>query len=74
MKRSPLSLLVLPQAVVPLCPQCHARFDGQAQPPLDLLPYLNLDEQLCAVRQAGGIVSALERTTSERYVPVREVA
>lgn len=57
------TLTVKPDSVVPLCQSCHEQFDSHR---LDLLPYLSLDEQLDALRAAGGIVSAYERLTGER--------
>lgn len=47
--------------VVPLCTVHHLAYDARS---LDLLPYLTPEEQARAVLVAGGIVSALLRTTS----------
>jgi hypothetical protein len=64
------TLHVHPDDVVPLCVQtdggCHGAFDGRR---LDLLPHLSLDEQLAAVRAAGGIAAALRRLTGRRGLP-----
>lgn len=51
-------------AVIPLCGaftqgNCHYRYDHHE---LDILPYLYLDEELEAVRPAGGIYAAYRRT------------
>jgi hypothetical protein len=50
-------------AVIPLCRFCHARQHSQG---LDLLPYLTLEEQVQAVKNAGGIVGAYRHATGER--------
>ena len=63
-------LWVDPERIVPLCGICHGHYDAHA---LDLLPYLTLDEQLQAVRDAGGIALALRRI-SGRPDPKREAA
>lgn len=55
--------LVLAEAVVPLCRDHHMQYDAHD---LDLLPCLTSDEQARAVRDAGGIIAALRRTTGER--------
>ena len=44
--------------IVPLCRSCHNLFDSSR---LDLLPYLTINEQLCVVREAGGIARAYDR-------------
>lgn len=50
-----------PDGIVPLCSRikggagCHDDYDAHR---LELLPYLTLDEQLAAVRLAGGIEAA----------------
>lgn len=54
---------VHPDSVVPLCGgsvlnTCHPDYDARK---LDLLPYLHLHEQVRAVEDAGGILSALKR-------------
>ena len=49
--------------IVPLCRECHVEYD---QHRLDLLPYLNMGEQVAAVRQAGGIALAYRRTANVR--------
>lgn len=54
---------VLADAIVPLCAPCHARYDGHE---LDLLPFVDLDEQIQAVRDAGGIESARRRLIGSR--------
>lgn len=41
--------------IIPLCRTCHTRYDGGQ---LDILPVLSLDEQIQAVREAGGIARA----------------
>ncbi len=65
------SIYVHPDSVVPLCGAftdnwCHGKYDGRE---LDLLPYLHLHEQVRAVEDAGGIVSALKRTSGGEYGP-----
>ncbi len=57
------SIYVHPDSTVPLCGGftdnfCHAQYDARQ---LDLLPYLHLHEQVRAVEDAGGIISALRR-------------
>lgn len=47
--------------VVPLCRGAHDRYDGRAQPPLDLLPYLSPVEQARAVAVLGSIQAAMIR-------------
>jgi len=49
--------------VDPLCRFCHSRQHSQG---LDLLPYLTLEEQVQAVKNAGGIVGAYRHATGER--------
>lgn len=60
--------LVHPEAVVPLCREHHRAYDAHE---LDLLPYLTgptgLEEQCRAVKDAGGLVAAYERTTGNRW-------
>lgn len=53
-------VVVKADAVVPLCQSCHEKYDARR---LDLLPYVGLWEQLCAVEAAGGIESARKRLT-----------
>jgi hypothetical protein len=58
-------IYVHPDSVVPLCGAftdnfCHGAYDSHA---LDLLPYLNQDEQERAVQDAGGLIAALNRVT-----------
>lgn len=61
-------LTVEPVRIVPLCgpatdfDTCHGKYDRHE---LDLLPYLDIEEQTQAVRDAGGIVTAYRRTTGE---------
>ena len=57
------TIFVHPDSIVPLCGAfsknfCHQSYDRRE---LDLLPYLNLYEQIRAVEDAGGIISALKR-------------
>ena len=54
---------VHPDSIVPLCGAfsenfCHGEYDQRR---LDLLPYLNLHEQIRAVEDAGGIELARNR-------------
>lgn len=56
-------VIVKADAVVPLCQPCHEAYDARK---LDLLPYVGLWEQLCAVEAAGGIESARKRLIGER--------
>lgn len=54
---------------VPLCggPHgCHAAYDRRD---LDLLPFLTREEQSHAVLLAGGLVTALERLSGEKWSP-----
>ena len=50
-------------AIIPLCRFCHNK---QHLEKLDILPYLTLDEQVMAVRNAGGLVTAYRYTTGDR--------
>lgn len=50
-------------AIIPLCRFCHNR---QHLEKLEILSYLTLDEQVAAVRNAGGIVTAYRYTTGDR--------
>ena len=61
-------IYVHPDSTIPLCGpfthgNCHMEYD---QGNIDILPHLTLHEQVRAVEDAGGIVSALRRTTGER--------
>lgn len=64
-------LWVDPDDIVELCgpatstDTCHGAYDGHR---LDLLPLLTVDEQIAAVRAAGGIASAIRRLTGGRTV------
>jgi hypothetical protein len=53
-----------PDGIVPLCHGCHTRFDSHQ---LDLLPYLDLAEQVELVRQAKGIENARKRVLPSAY-------
>jgi len=57
--------------VIPLCRRHHRAYDHERT--LDVLPALTRDEQAHAVSHAG-LVSALERTTNERWSPRLGVA
>lgn len=60
--------VVVPERVIPLCRLCH---DAQHAHRLDLLPLLDLSEQVQAVADAGGISRAydyLARSDSPRRV------
>lgn len=57
------TLYVKPESIVPLCTDCHLEYHAMV---LDLLPYLTLEEQLDAVRAAGGLALAYERLTGGR--------
>lgn len=59
------SIYVHPDAIVPLCGGftdnfCHRAYDHHE---IDLLPYLHIHEQVRAVEDAGGILSALKRVS-----------
>lgn len=63
------SLYVHPDSIVPLCGSfarndCHGMYDGRE---LDLLAHLTLHEQVRAVEDAGGIISALKRVSGGEY-------
>jgi len=60
-------LIVRAVDVVPLCEPCHRDYDAHR---LDLLPYLTGEEQTRAVQVAGGILSALRRTTGRTWTPL----
>jgi hypothetical protein len=49
--------------IVPLCRDHHRAYD---EGDLDLLPHLSAVEQSCAVLLAGGMMTALRRTTNSR--------
>lgn len=51
---------VQPDAVIPLCRECHQAYDAHK---LDILALLTIDEQLVAVDAAGGIYRAYKRLT-----------
>jgi hypothetical protein len=52
------TLLVLPDRIVPLCPEDHGFYDAHT---LDLLPFLTAAEQAQAILDAGSIGLALKR-------------
>ena len=60
-----------PTNFVALCRACHRSYDRQGPPgtQLDLLPFLDREEQATAVLLAGGILNALERVTGCRWAP-----
>lgn len=60
---SPVEGSMAEDATVPLCRECHTRYDHHQ---LDLLPYLSPAEQMAATRQAGGIAAAYRITTGSR--------
>lgn len=62
----PDALWVDPADVVPLCRDHHGLYDARR---LDLLPHLTSAEQAAAVRHVG-LVSAYQRLTSSRQVPM----
>lgn len=67
------ALWVNPDSIVPLCGgfsrlKCHSAYDAHA---LDVLEFLTLDEQVQAVRDAGGIESARRRTAPSLYKILR---
>lgn len=51
-------VIVKADSIVPLCQPCHKAYDARE---VDLLPYLNLWEQLNSVEAAGGIENARKR-------------
>ena len=55
---------VSPDSIVPLCSYHHRLFDARG---LDLLPYLDLDEQEASIRPAGGIEGARKRLVPSDY-------
>ncbi len=59
------TVYVHPDCIVPLCGGftdnfCHGKYDARQ---LDLLPHLHIHEQVRAVEDAGGILSALKRVS-----------
>ncbi len=56
------SMLVIPDAVVSLCPAHHRLYDSRL---LNILPYLTQEEVVNAVESAGGIRAARRRLTGE---------
>lgn len=50
--------------IIPLCRTCHKAFDSHM---LDILSLLTLEEQLAAVRNAGGIENARIRLVPSLY-------
>lgn len=63
--------LVWPHRIIPLCADCHrAQHAGQ----LDILPLLTVREQVQAVADCRGILSAYHRTTSGQAGPDEPVA
>ena len=61
-------IFVDPLEIVPLCLECHDRYDGRAHGErLDLLPYLTLLEQAAAVALVG-LEVARKRLTGKRVV------
>jgi hypothetical protein len=53
--------IVNPERIIPLCKQCHMKYDAHS---LDILAYLSYDEQAIVVRDLG-IVRAYKRLTGE---------
>ena len=51
-------------SVIPLCSTCHYEYDAHER---DVLPLLTLDEQVQAVRDAGGLELARVRTAPLAY-------
>jgi hypothetical protein len=62
---------VQPFAVVPLCTKHHKAYDAHE---VDLLPHLTLDEQMQAVKDAGGLELARRRTAPLAYRDERDAA
>ncbi len=56
------SMLVVPDAVVSLCPAHHRLYDSRL---LNILPYLKHEEVVNAVESAGGVRAARRRLTGE---------
>lgn len=56
------TVYVEPQSIVPLCPRHHRQYDAHA---LDLLPYLELPEELRAIEDMGSIGLALKRLSPD---------
>lgn len=76
-RRAPLGAIpwktytVAPDRIVPLCRECHQRYDAHQ---LDLLPYLRLEEVLQAVADSAhgrgnGLEAARIRITGRMEVP-----
>lgn len=55
---------VMPQRVVPLCAEHHRAYDAGS---FDLLPHLEIGEQMWAVSDAGGIELARRRLCPSQY-------
>lgn len=61
------TLYVHPDSVVPLCRGCHDRYDGRAQPRLDLLGHLTVGEEVRAIIDLGGLELARVRLAPSQY-------
>lgn len=57
-KRGSSVAYVNPASVIPMCRSCHQSYDAGR---VDILPYLSLDEQVQAVKDAGGLALAMRR-------------
>lgn len=57
------AFVVRPDSVVPLCELCHRSYDAGT---LDLRGFLTLEEELDAVRSAGGLEAATRRLMGSR--------
>lgn len=57
-------LYVNPLHIVPLCSMHHRSYDARG---LDLLPYLDLDEQEATIKPAGGLEGARKRLVPSDY-------
>jgi hypothetical protein len=55
---------VHPLDIVPLCRPCHTAYDAGR---VDLLPYIDVDEQVRVVQHLGGIESARMRLAPLAY-------
>jgi hypothetical protein len=53
------------ESTIPLCRRCHDRLDGH-ESGFSILEVLTLDEQIQAVKAAGGIAAAYRITTNRR--------
>lgn len=51
------------RGIIPLCRSCHRAFDANE---ISVLEVLTVEEQAWAVLMAGGLVNAMQRTTSKR--------